>query len=60
MDAQSQLLNRVSAMLDDGSLISTVNKHCGTMSETNLRAALARLEEGSAIGKTVLDGFGGA
>ncbi|MDE0346058.1 MAG: zinc-binding alcohol dehydrogenase family protein [Boseongicola sp.] len=60
MDAQSQLLNRVSTMLDDGSLISTVNKHCGAMSETTLREALAHQEEGSAIGKTVLDGFGGA
>ena len=57
MDAQSELLNRVSAMLDDGSLISTVNRHCGTMSETTLREALAHQEEGSAIGKTVLDGF---
>ncbi|MXW87007.1 MAG: zinc-binding dehydrogenase, partial [Boseongicola sp. SB0667_bin_21] len=60
MDAQSQLLSRVSTMLDDGSLISTVNKHCGAMSETTLREALAHQEEGSAIGKTVLDGFGGA
>lgn len=60
MDAQSQLLNRVSTMLDDGSLTSTVNRHCGTMSETTLREALAHQEEGSAIGKTVLDGFGGA
>ena len=60
MDAQSKLLNRVSEMLDDGSLISTVNKHCGTLSETALREALAHQEEGSAIGKTVLDGFGGS
>ncbi len=60
MDAQSKLLNRVSEMLDSGKLISTVNKHCGTMNEATLREALAHQEAGSAIGKTVLDGFGGA
>ncbi len=59
MDAQSKLLNRVSAMIDSGDLISTVNKHCGPMNEANLREALAHQEAGSAIGKTVLDGFEG-
>lgn len=59
MDAQSKLLNRVSELLDSGDLISTVNKNCGAMSEASLREALAHQEEGSAIGKTVLSGFGG-
>lgn len=60
MDAQGKLLNRVSEMVDSGELISTANKNCGTMSEASLREALAHQEKGSAIGKTVLDGFGGS
>lgn len=60
MDAQHKLLCRVADMLDDGSLISTVNKHCGAMNEANLREALAHQEEGAAIGKTVLDGISAA
>ncbi len=58
MDAQGKLLTRVSEMLDSGDLMSTVNKNCGAMSEATLREALAHQEEGSAIGKTVLSGFG--
>lgn len=58
MDAQHQLLCRVADMLDDGTLISTVNKHCGALNEANLREALAHQETGAAIGKTVLDGIG--
>ncbi|MDE0522342.1 MAG: zinc-binding alcohol dehydrogenase family protein [Boseongicola sp.] len=60
MDTQHKLLCRVADMLDDGRLISTVNKHCGTLNEGSLREALAHQEAGSAIGKTVLDGFHGA
>ena len=60
MDTQHRLLCRVADMLDNGSLIPTVNKHCGALSEANLRDALAHQEAGSAIGKTVLGGFGGA
>ncbi len=60
MDAQHKLLCRVADMLDNGALVSTVNKRCGAMNEDNLREALAYQEAGAAIGKTVLDGFGGA
>lgn len=57
MEAQHKLLNRVADLLDDGTLISTVNKHCGEMSVANLRSALELQESGVAIGKTVLNGF---
>lgn len=57
MDAQHVLLNRVADLLDDGTLIPTVNKHGGTLSVENLRAAHILQESGTAIGKTVLDGF---
>ncbi len=57
IDAQYQLLNRTADLLDDGTLISTVNKHGGVLSVADLRAAHELQESGRAIGKTVLDGF---
>lgn len=57
IDVQHQLLNRVADLLDDGTLLSTVNRHGGAMSAANLKAAHEFQESGAAIGKTVLDGF---
>ena len=57
IDVQHQLLNRVADLLDDGTLLSTVNKHGGELDAANLRAAHKFQESGAAIGKTVLDGF---
>ena len=57
MDAQHLLLNRVADLLDDGTLIPTVNRHGGTLSVANLGSAHELQESGTAIGKTVLDGF---
>ncbi len=57
MDVQHQLLNRVSELLDKGTLVSTVNNHGGVLSIENLRAAHELQESGKAIGKTVLDGL---
>lgn len=57
IQVQHQLLNRVANLLDDGTLLSTVNKHGGAMNVANLRAAHEFQESGAAIGKTVLDGF---
>ena len=58
MDAQSNLLNRVSQLADEGRLMSTANKHCGPLNAANLREALTHQESGAAVGKTVLDGIG--
>ena len=58
MDVQHGLLNRVADLLDDGTLMPTVNNYGGTLNVENLRAAHALQESGTAIGKTVLDGFG--
>jgi len=58
MDEQYKLLNRVADLLDNGTLVSTVNKHLGAMNVPNLREAHEFQESGAAIGKTVLDGFG--
>ena len=60
MDVQHDLLNRVAELLDNGTLVSTVNKHCGTLSVANLQSAHELQESGTAIGKTVLDGYGAA
>ena len=56
MDKQHELLNRVSELIDDGTLISTMNNHLGVMSADTLKAAHELQESGRAIGKTVLDG----
>ena len=57
MDVQHELLNRVAGLIDEGSLVPTVVRHGGEMGVESLRAALALQESGTAIGKTVLDGF---
>lgn len=57
IDEQHKLLNRVSELLDSGTLIPTVNKYGGPLTVENLRAAHEFQESGRAIGKTVLEGF---
>ncbi|MEM9816989.1 MAG: zinc-binding alcohol dehydrogenase family protein, partial [Cyanobacteria bacterium P01_D01_bin.6] len=57
MDVQHMLLNSVADLLDNGTLIPTVNNHGGALSIDNLRSAHELQESGAAIGKTVLDGF---
>ena len=57
MIVQHELLNRVSALLDDGTLKSTVNNHLGRLSVDALVEAHRQQESGRVIGKNVLDGF---
>jgi len=57
IDAQGLLLNRVADLVDGGEVTSTANKNYGALSEATLRQALADQVEGSAIGKSVLNGF---
>ena len=57
MEVQHRLLNRVSDLIDNGTIISTVNNHGGVLNVENLRAAHEFQESGKAIGKTVLEGF---
>lgn len=57
IDVQHKLLNKVADLLDDGTLISTVNNLGGALNVENLRAAHELQESGKAIGKTVLDGL---
>lgn len=53
MVEQHRLLNRVSQLIDDGVLKTTVGEHFGRIDAANLRRAHALLESGKARGKIV-------
>jgi zinc-binding alcohol dehydrogenase family protein len=57
MVEQHRLLNRVSQLIDDGVLKTTLGEHFGNINAANLRRAHALLESGKARGKIVLEGF---
>lgn len=57
IDQQGALLNRVSALIDAGTLMATTGKHFGKISAVNLKAAHTEQESGNTIGKNVLEGF---
>ncbi len=57
MIEQSHLLNRVSDLVDQGYIQTTVGKNLGTIIASNLRKAHQELESGKSIGKIVLQGF---
>jgi zinc-binding alcohol dehydrogenase family protein len=57
MIKQHQLLDRVSQLVDEGRLKTTVGEHFGTICADNLKRAHALLESGKARGKIVLEGF---
>ena len=57
MIRQHELLNRVSAMIDDGTLRTTLGEHYGLISAENLRRAHTLIESGRAVGKIVLENF---
>jgi NADPH:quinone reductase-like Zn-dependent oxidoreductase len=57
MQAQHDLLTRVAALIDAGTLRTTFGEHYGTLNAANLRRAHALIESGKAKGKLVLEGF---
>ena len=57
MVRQHELLDRVAAMIEDGSLTTTLGEHFGTIDAANLRRAHALIESHRAIGKIVLENF---
>jgi NADPH:quinone reductase-like Zn-dependent oxidoreductase len=57
MIEQHRLLNRVSKLIDDGVLRTTLAEHFGPINAANLRRAHALLESGKSRGKIVLSGF---
>ena len=56
--AQGHLLNRVSEMLDNGVLQSTVTGKLGALAAETLKTAHATQETGRVIGKNVMTGLG--
>ncbi len=57
MIAQHQLLERVAALVDAGTLRTTLGEHYGRIDAANLRRAHALIESHRARGKIVLEGF---
>ena len=57
IEKQHELLNRVSELIDDGILISTVTTNLGNMGVETLKEAHRLQESGHVIGKNVLNGF---
>jgi zinc-binding alcohol dehydrogenase family protein len=57
MIRQHQILDRVSALIDEGVLKTTLGEHFGQINASNLRRAHALVESGKARGKIVLEGF---
>ncbi|HEY6832996.1 MAG TPA: zinc-binding alcohol dehydrogenase family protein [Pseudolabrys sp.] len=57
MIAQHKLLNDVSAMVDDGLIITTMAKELTPINAANLKKAHALIESGKSIGKVVLTGW---
>lgn len=57
MIAQHEILNRISELVDNGTLRTTFRESFGTINAANLRAAHASTESGKAHGKSVLAGF---
>lgn len=57
IDKQHQLLARVSSLIDESKLISTVTNNLGKLGVDTLKQAHSHQESGRAIGKQVLEGF---
>ncbi|WP_455324942.1 zinc-binding alcohol dehydrogenase family protein [Marinagarivorans algicola] len=57
IQSQSELLNQVSSLVDQGFIKTTIGKNLGAINAKNLRAAHEILESGQSIGKLVLEGF---
>lgn len=57
MVRQHEILCRVAAMIDAGTLRATATESFGTITAANLRRAHAAIEAGGTIGKIVLEGF---
>lgn len=57
MIQQHQLLERISELVDQGHIKTTLGAHFGTINAANLRRAHALIESNQAKGKVVLEGF---
>ena len=58
MQSQHDLLNRVSELVDQNVLTTTLREVLGKINAANLREAHKKIESGRMMGKLVLSGFG--
>lgn len=54
---QHHLLNRVASLIDEGKIITTLNKVLSPINADNLRKSHAQIESGTTIGKIVLENW---
>jgi NADPH:quinone reductase-like Zn-dependent oxidoreductase len=54
---QHEILDEAAALIDDGTLRTTLAESLGPITAANLRRAHQMLERGRTIGKLVLEGF---
>ena len=57
LSRQHELLRRVAALVDDGTLISTMTSRIAGINANHLKQAHALIEQGGTRGKIVLEGF---
>ncbi|KAF3891140.1 zinc-binding alcohol dehydrogenase family protein [Tolypothrix bouteillei VB521301] len=57
IQAQHEILNKVSTLIDQQVIQSTMTEHLGALNPENLAKAHTQLESGRTIGKLVLSGF---
>ena len=57
IEAQHRLLKRVSKLVDEGHIRTTLSEEFGTIDAANLKRAHALVESGRATGKVELSGF---
>lgn len=57
MQRQHEILNEVAALVDQGKLRTTAQKHLGKINAANLKEAHRLIETNSTLGKIVLSGF---
>jgi NADPH:quinone reductase-like Zn-dependent oxidoreductase len=57
MDEQGRLLNRVSDLIDQGHIQTTISNNLGAINASNIKIAHEELESRTSIGKIVLEGF---
>lgn len=57
MIKQHELLNRISELVDNGVIQTTIGEHFGKIGSDNLKRAHALIESGKAKGKIALEGF---
>lgn len=57
MIAQHEILNRVSELVDAGTLKTTLSEELESISAINLSKACRKLSEGGVVGKIVINGF---